>query len=101
MNLPESAILYMNDSRGIYIPQHFFEETKPECIVWHCSDEHKQWILESCSNPENDHYWDAWNDAECNGMMTVTDPDSGIGYNLYQEGDLWLIPLDAEWVNEE
>ena len=91
--LPENAELYLDGNRGVYIPQNFFEETKPECINWHCDDEHKEWILSECSNTDHEFYWDAWNDAECNGMVTVTSPESGIEYNLYQDGDLWLVPI--------
>ena len=94
--IPENAICYLDSARGIYIPRDFFEITKPECISWHCDESQKQWILETCSDPDNDFYWDAWNDAECHQHLTVTDPDTGIEYSLYQDMDLWLIPVNLE-----
>lgn len=96
-DLPEGSILYLDASRGIYIPQAFFEQTKPECIRWHCSEDAKAGILTACANPDSDSYWEAWNDAEAYGYVTVIEPDTGIEYSLYQDGDLWLIPVDAEW----
>jgi hypothetical protein len=95
--LPDNAILYLDSNRGIYIPRDFFAETKPECIEWTCSAKQKTWILEQCSNPDNEWYWDAWNDAEAFGHVHVIMPETGIEYSLYQDGDLWLIPIDAEW----
>lgn len=95
--LPESAMHYLDASHGQYIPQAFFEQTKPECINWHCDDETKAWILESCANPESENYWEAWSDAEAYGYVTVIEPGTGIEYSLYQDGDLWLVPVDAEW----
>ena len=99
--LPENAELYLDGNRGVYIPQNFFEETKPECINWHCDKEQKDWILDQCSNPENEGYWDAWNDAAGYGCITVTDPDDGIEYGLFHCDDLWIVPVDAEWPDSE
>ena len=95
--LPETAELYLDSNRGQYIPQHFFMKTKPETITWHCDADTKAWILESCSDPDNEDYWEAWNDAECYGMVSVTNPETNVEYTLYQDGDLWLIPVGAEW----
>ncbi len=95
--LPESAELYLDGTRGIYIPQNFFEITKPECINWHCDSETKAWILDQCSDPDNEFYWDAWNDAEACSMVTLILRGNGIEYNLYQDNDLWIIPVNAEW----
>jgi hypothetical protein len=99
--LPETAELYLDSARGQYIPQNFFEVTKPECINWHCDTDTKDWILDQCSSPEKEFYNDAWNDAECYGMVTLTNPDTEIEYTLYQDGDLWIIPVDAEWPENE
>ena len=98
--LPETAEIYLDDSRGQYIPRDFFQITKPECIRWHCDTEQKTWILDQCSDPDKEFYWDAWNDAEAYGHVTVINPETHIEYGLYQDGDLWLIPVDAEWPEE-
>lgn len=93
--LPIDSLLYLSDARGIYIPQNFFEGTKPDCISG-VSD----WARETClAGPDAEGYWDAWNDAEQNAR--VTDPKTGTIYTLYQDGDLWLIPEGAEWPEDE
>ena len=97
--LPEISELYLDGARGQYIPQAFFEITKPECIAWHCDADTKAWILEACSSPDNEDYWDAWLQAE--HCIVLTSPDNGTEYNLYQDGDLWIIPVDAEWAEHE
>ena len=93
--LPETAELYLDSARGQYIPQNFFEITKPECINWHGIEDEKEEILADCSDPYNEFYWDSWIRFE--DWATVTNPENGIEYNLYQDGDLWIIPVDAEW----
>ena len=97
MSLPESAKLYLDSNRGVYIPRDFFQETRPECIKWACDSETKAWILDQCSNPDNESYWDAWLQAE--NDVTVIDGD--VEYQIYPDDDLWLVPIDAEWPNEE
>ncbi len=99
--LPETAELYLDGSRGQYIPQAFFEVTRADCINWTCDDETRKWILESCADPANEDYWEAWNEVEGSGRLTVTNPDTEVEYTLYQDGDLWLIPVNAEWPEEE
>ena len=94
--LPDGAVHYLDGARGIYIPRDFFLETKPECINWHCDQDTKKFILESCADPDNEWYWEAWSDAEMYGQITVTMPDTGIEYRLYQDGDLWLIPVEND-----
>jgi hypothetical protein len=32
-DLPESAILYADSARGVYIPQYFAESIKRECVT--------------------------------------------------------------------
>ena len=98
-DLPETAELYLDGSRGQYIPQNFFEITKPECINWTCDKEQKAWILDQCSDPNNEHYWDAWNSAETD--IPVTNPETNVVYQLHQDGDLWIVPVDAEWPDND
>jgi hypothetical protein len=84
----ENAILYTSDRHGIYIPQYFAESIKPECLTNVSSDAMD--ILKA--GPDHMEYWDAWNDVEA--QATVTDPSNGIEYYLWQDGDLWLIPVN-------
>ena len=94
INLPESAKLYLCDSRGIYIPQNFIEFTYEDCI-----DGVSSWVKEVLAiGPEHEGYWDAWD--ECLSSCVVTSKDDGVKYTLWQDGDLWLIPVGAEWPEE-
>ena len=88
-DLPESAILFSDSARGIYIPQHFAESVKRECVSGISPVQFA--ILRH--GPEDEFYWDVWNEVvESNAI--VTDPESGIAYTLFQDGDLWLVPTD-------
>lgn len=91
-DLPESAILFSDSARGIYIPQHFAESIRRECVTGMTQEE---WdTLES--GPDAEWYWDVWNDVEQNAIVTDS---NGIQFRLYQDGDLWLVP--ADWTPEE
>lgn len=84
----ENAILYADSSRGVYIPQWFAESIKRDCARNVSNEEFA--ILES--GPDHEFYWDVWSIVEQNAI--VTNPVSGIAYYLYQDGDLWLVPVD-------
>ena len=91
-DLPESAILFADSARGIYIPQHFAESIRRECVTGVTQEE---WdILES--GPDSEWYWDVWNDVESRAIVTDS---NGTTYHLYQDGDLWLVP--ADWTPED
>jgi len=94
LNLPETAILYANDSRGIYIPQYFAESIVRECLSG-VSDDDMQILL---VGPDHGHYWDAWCDICDNAILT---DEQGVTFNLYQDGDLWLVPCDWQPDEEE
>lgn len=81
-----NAILYAGSSRGVYIPQFFAESIKRECVS---NVSVGQWT--DLLDPDCEWYWDAWDSILNNA--TVTDPDTGIEYGLWQDGDLWLVPL--------
>lgn len=92
-DLPDTAILYADSARGVYIPQHFAESIKREHVTGVTSEE---WdILES--GPDTEWYWDTWSSVEQNAR--ITHPETGIVYTLYQDGDLWLVPED--WQPED
>lgn len=87
-DLPETAVLFADSARGVYIPQHFAESVRRDCVTG-VSDE--QWETLG-SGPDHEFYWGAW--CEVEQSATVTDPDTGATFNLYQDGDLWLVPTD-------
>ena len=101
-DLPESAILYADSARGVYIPQHFAESIKRECVQGVTQE---QWdILAHDPNADDcpEWYWDTWDSVTQSAI--VTDPSNGIAYALYQDGDLWLVPVtwspeDDSWLD--
>jgi hypothetical protein len=86
--IPENAILYADSARGIYIPQHFAESVVRSCV---CGVDAEQWhILES--GPDHEFYFDVW--CEVIDSARITDPKSGVAYSIWQDGDMWLIPME-------
>ncbi len=88
-------ILWLSDSRGVFIPRDFANSfadraknvtgVKPE-----------EWLVLE-AGPEQDCYWDVWQEVEMNAIVT---DDKGIQYRLHQDGDLWLVPQGMEWDDE-
>jgi hypothetical protein len=83
-------MLWLSDSRGVYIPRDFAKAFINRSIVSGVSDE--AWaILEA--GPEHELYWDTWSEIERTAVV-----DTGkCRYTLYQDGDLWLIPEGMKW----
>ncbi|MDE2096593.1 MAG: hypothetical protein KGL39_05045 [Patescibacteria group bacterium] len=88
-------LLWLSDARGVYIPRDFANSFADRAkSVSGVSDE--DWrILES--GPEHESYWDAWCDV-CDRAI-ITD-DNGVQFNVWQDGDCWLIPVGMEWNDE-
>lgn len=84
------ALLYLSDSRGVYIPQNFAQQTKRECVTG-IDDDDWNYLL---AGPDHECYWDAWC-VVCDDAI-VTDPNTGIRYSVYQDGDCWLVPIKTE-----
>lgn len=89
--LPDGSILLLTDARGIYQPRDFAQEVKRECIA-NVSDADWETLL---AGPDVDYYWDAWQEV-CDAAV-ITAPDTGVKYYIYQDGDTWLVPVDAVW----
>lgn len=86
----DSAELLFDSHRGVYIPQNFAEEMVRDCVKGVSAE---QWaILEA--GPDHEWYWEVWSEIE--DSAEITDPDSGETYRLFQNGDVWLVPLDVE-----
>lgn len=91
-DLPDAAILYADSARGVYIPQHFAESIKRECVTGVSDEDWNMLALDPNDENTPEYYWDVWNDVEQNARITC--PNTGIVYTLYQDGDLWLVPED-------
>ena len=83
--------LYSDGARGVYIPQHFAESIRRECVTG--IDLADLDYLADASNMDADGYWDTWQDI-CD-YAVVTDQSDGTVYTLYQDGDLWLVEQGA------
>ena len=87
--------LLLSDVRGIYIPRDFIQTFRG----WKGYGKGKYPEYKSIlSNPENESYWDAWN--ELLDKLTYT-TDKGIIWNLYQDGDLFAVDHKLIQVWEE
>ena len=87
--LRENAFhLLISESRGIYIPRDFINQIRG----WKGYGKGKYPEYKSIlSDPENESYWDAWN--ELLDKLTYTN-DNGVEYSLYQDGDLFAVDLN-------
>lgn len=82
-----NAKLYLESNRGIYIPQNFCEITVRGQIT---GINEYNWDI-CLAGPGSSHYWEAWEAILDNAILT--EPNTGTQYTLYQDGDLWLIPI--------
>ena len=84
--------LYSDSARGVYIPQHFAESIRRECVTGiDLAD--LDYLADVEKNMADDGYWDVWQDI-CDHAV-VTDQSDGTVYTLYQDGDLWLVEQGA------
>jgi len=82
----ENSELLLSDARGIYIPRDFVES---EYNLKNVSEED----IETCKNPDDEWYWDAWINI-CDNAILID--KNGKEWTLYQDGDLWAIPVNQE-----
>lgn len=85
-------VLYASDRHGVHIPKYFAESIQRHRVRGVSAEDFD--ILEA--GPEHEHYWDMWSDVLDNATV-VGDTCT---YRLYQDGDLWLVPVYMEW-NED
>lgn len=84
-----NASLLIIDAHGIYIPQYFAEQYFPQYVT--NKDRFTAEDLQDLTSPENEHYWEAWEEMLDNAELT---DDKQRKCSLYQNGDLWAIPED-------
>jgi hypothetical protein len=86
--------LLINDAHGIYIPQ-LFCQTYINYIV---NKEELKEDIETClKGPEEEYYFDAWDNIEMNCKFTNDRNEPYYIGNLYESGDLWAIPEGYEY----
>ncbi len=84
--------LYSDSARGVYIPQHFAESIRRECVTG-IDMADLDYLADAEKNMADDGYWDVWQDV-CDHAV-ITDSSDGTVYNMYQDGDLWLVEQGA------
>ena len=111
-NLRDEMVLLIGDHYGQYIPKQFAEDftdgniCDADGVKIGDSEEHKFILecLEDISNPENRYYWDAW-ETITNTVHVYKEVNNGQDikiYSLYQNGDLYAIPVEElEALTEE
>lgn len=102
--------MILSDARGIYIPKNFVqmffdidgESTGNVCdrdgIAIGDSDDHDHIIdcVKICFDPYHEEYWDAWTVITDN-VHVFKLVNNGMDkelFSLYQNGDLYAIPID-------
>jgi hypothetical protein len=83
-----NSSLLILDAHGIYIPKLFVENYAAKYLI------NKEELLEDLAelgNPENENYWNAWENVIDEAILK---DDEGRICNLWQDGDLWAIPID-------
>ena len=96
MTRKPEPMLWLSDSRGIYIPQDFATSfaNRDSCVSGVSAED---WaILEF--GPTHELYWEAWDDVEQSAIVT---DENGVKYSVYQNGDCWLIPAGMEWSDRD
>ena len=89
-----NAILIVDSHHGIYCPKCFIDDIRLDCLNWpdEISETRKREILNTIDNPDDEFYWDEWD--WFTQSVTVTDPETNIEYWIYQNEDVWLVPID-------
>ena len=88
----DNVNLILSDARGIYIPRDFVLEF--DLSKWSGVSD---WARTECADPNNEHYWEAWDEILCNAVYTS---DDGRRFALHQDGDVWLINFDGLTADE-
>lgn len=92
MSQKDKIKLFLDGSRGIYIPQNFAENFDNK--EWGVSDEDAEVLKEG---PDAELYWETWD--EILNTAKYTD-EKGFVWYLYQDGDLFAIREDYNHEDE-
>lgn len=92
---PPEPLLWLNDSRGVYIPRDFAASFRDRAKSVSGVSEAEWQILES--GPDEIAYWDVWADVCDNAAIT---DELGRHFHIYQDCGCWLIPDGMEWSDD-
>ena len=93
----DNVILFLDESRGVYIPKKFAQIIDTDCIIDYPRFKDYFEVLKEVEpyGEDSTEYWDCWQSILDN--MQIKDNDKV--YSLYQDGDLFLV--DYENMTEE
>lgn len=86
--MTQNSSLLIDGNRGIYIPKLFVENYVAKYVT---NRNDLLGDLAELGNPENEEYWEAWENVLDNAKLI---DDDGRECSLYQDGDLWAIPVN-------
>jgi hypothetical protein len=84
------AVLLVDSRHGIYVPQIFAGLCREDGALHGKLSGASAVDMATIDNPDDDWYLEAWNMVEQNARITL---DDGREYCLYQDGDLWAVPV--------
>jgi hypothetical protein len=79
---PDALFLLLDERNGIHIPRCFVQD-----FDLNAYDGVSPQDAITCTDPDNEGYWDAWTSILDSATLTTTE---GYKYRLHQDGDLWL-----------
>ena len=84
--------LVIDGSAGVYAPKYFAELFGTQ--LKNVSKADLETLMEG---PDDEWYWEAWQNIEMNGAIE----HNGEDWTIYQyEGDVWLVHPDHEWEDD-
>ena len=92
MKTIEDVVLLADSHHGVYRPQLVVQQYLDH-PMWDWSKVSKEDIDAVLAGPDNEWYWEAWDDIMCE--VKVVD-EEGTVYRLMYNEDLWLVPEDIE-----
>lgn len=96
-NYPDDVTLFLDDSRGIYIPRDFAESINRECIINREKWENElDFLIKYDTN--KDFYWETWQNILDN--MRVRIGRRTYFFSQVVPGDVWMI-RDTEKVRKD
>lgn len=92
-NLTDSFVLLVNSSFGVYLPSAFMERYADHIVTEGIfTNKEFQEIKTDLEDPNNEFYWDSWQDLEGKALLVI----DGKRYTICQNEDLWAIPEGTE-----
>ena len=88
-NTKVEPILLLDGHHGVYIPQIFAGFELLGNVKTPLTQEEKN----DLKSPDNELYWDTWYNLLTNFEITI----DGVDYYLYQDDDLWLMPVGYDF----